>query len=64
MRPAHDVKCSKELVGKQLNCFEIKGLNECREHFIAYQKWKHKTWNDEKEFAELEVDKNLWYKRW
>ena len=64
MPPAHDVKCTPAMIGKQLNCFQIKGLKQCREYFVTYQGWKYKTWNDAKEFDQTYVDKSSWHKGW
>lgn len=64
MPPAWNVKCSTEWVGEQLNCFLIKDLKTCRDFFVANQYWRHKTWNNAKEFKKLEVDRHLWYKGW
>ena len=64
MPEAWNVKCSPEWIKKQFNCFEIKDLKTCRDYFVANQYWKHKIWDDAKEFEKLEVDRHLWYKGW
>jgi hypothetical protein len=64
MRPAPDVKTTPAGINKQMNCFEIKDLKECRDHFVKYQGWKHKTWNNAEQFEMLYVDKALWYRDW
>jgi Family of unknown function (DUF5906) len=62
MRPAHDVKHQPDWLGRQLNCFELPSLGKCRDFFVQYQGWKHKTWNNAENFYQTYVDKNLWYR--
>jgi hypothetical protein len=62
--PAHDVKITPSEIKRQFNCFEIKGLIECREHFVEHQGLKHKTWNKAEKFEMLYIDKFQWYKEW
>jgi hypothetical protein len=64
MPEAWNVKCAPEWTSKQFNSFKIKSLKECREYFVASQNWRHKTWDDAKEFTQIEIDDNKWYKGW
>jgi hypothetical protein len=62
MPPSHNVKYQPQWLGRQLNCFEIKTLKECRDFFVAHQRWKNWTWNDATKFEQTYVDHKDWYK--
>lgn len=62
MPPSHDVKYTPQFLGRQLNCFEIKTLKECRDFFVARQGWKNWTWNNATKFEQTYIDHKLWYK--
>jgi hypothetical protein len=62
MPPSHDVKYQPQWLGRQLNCFEIKTLKDCRDFFVAHQRWKKWTWNNATKFEQTYVDHKDWYK--
>jgi hypothetical protein len=64
MPPAPNVKIMPTDIKKQMNCFELKGLKECRDHFAKYQGLKYKTWNYAEKFEMLYVDKGRWFREW
>jgi hypothetical protein len=59
---ASDVKFQPNWLGRQLNCFKVETLDQCRAHFVQYQRWKHKTWNNATRFDQTYVEPKLWYK--
>jgi hypothetical protein len=65
MPPAHNVKINPAgIKDKWFNCFEVTSIDRCREHFVAHQILKHKTWEKAEKFEMLNIDLLKWYKGW